>query len=152
MPAAGLQLRGRHRLGDVGQRGVPLAQPGADLLGGVRPALPLAAVLASVAWSPAIVVAGALGAGLVFSALTNTCGMARVLAALPLRALSEGTFYVWLELPPGLTAEGLLTEHRVAVAPGDGFGAQGRGWARLSLAVDDDTLDLGLERLRAALG
>lgn len=43
----------------------------------------LAAVLASVAWSPAIVVAGALGAGLVFSALTNTCGMARVLAALP---------------------------------------------------------------------
>src|SRR5205807_4643136 len=34
----------------------------------------------------------------------------------------EGTFYIWLELPPGLTADQLLTEHRVAVSPGEGFG------------------------------
>ena len=75
----------------------------------------------------------------------------RVLAALPLRAVSEGTFYVWIELPQAPTAEQLLTHHRVAVAPGEGFGAQGAGWVRLSLAVTDEALDLGLERLRAAL-
>jgi L-glutamine---4-(methylsulfanyl)-2-oxobutanoate aminotransferase len=63
----------------------------------------------------------------------------------------EGTFYVWLELPPGLSAEQLLTEHRLAVAPGEGFGPSGAGWIRLSLAVTDETLDLGLERLAGAL-
>jgi aminotransferase len=62
----------------------------------------------------------------------------------------EGTFFVWFELPDGATPARLLEEHRVAVAPGEGFGDRGRGWARLSLAVADDTLDLGLERLRRA--
>src|ERR671914_1258107 len=33
----------------------------------------------------------------------------------------EGSFYVWLELPDGITPERLLTEYRLAVAPGDGF-------------------------------
>jgi aspartate/methionine/tyrosine aminotransferase len=47
--------------------------------------------------------------------------------------------------------ERLLVEHRVAVAPGEGFGKRGAGWARLSLAVTDDVLGLGLERLSAAL-
>ena len=42
-------------------------------------------------------------------------------------------------------------EQRIALAPGEGFGARGKGWARLSLAVADETLDRGLERLRAAL-
>src|SRR5919197_2134204 len=36
---------------------------------------------------------------------------------------------------------------RVAAATGEGFGARGAGWARISLAVSDDTLDRGLERL-----
>jgi aminotransferase len=63
----------------------------------------------------------------------------------------EGTFFVWFRLPDGLTCEHLLEEHRVAVAPGEGFGERGRGWARLSLATPDDRLDLGLERLSAAL-
>jgi L-glutamine---4-(methylsulfanyl)-2-oxobutanoate aminotransferase len=67
------------------------------------------------------------------------------------RPRSEGTFYVWLELPRGLTPEELLVEHRVAVAPGEGFGSRGAGWARLSLAVTDETLELGLERLARAL-
>jgi L-glutamine---4-(methylsulfanyl)-2-oxobutanoate aminotransferase len=70
---------------------------------------------------------------------------------LPSEPASEGTFYVWLELPTGVTFETLLLEHRVVVAPGDGFGSRGTGWARLSLAVTDETLDRGLERLRAAL-
>ena len=76
----------------------------------------------------------------------------RALAALPgVEARSEGTFYVWLRLPEGVTAERLLVEQRVAVAPGEGFGPSGEGWARLSLAVADETLDAGVERLRRAL-
>jgi aminotransferase len=63
----------------------------------------------------------------------------------------EGTFYVWFKLPPHLTAERLLTEYRLVVAPGEGFGPSGAGWARLSLAVTDETLELGLERLAKAL-
>jgi L-glutamine---4-(methylsulfanyl)-2-oxobutanoate aminotransferase len=63
----------------------------------------------------------------------------------------DGTFYVWLRLPAGLTVERLLAEHRLALAPGEGFGAAGAGWARLSLAVTDEALDLGLARLRAAV-
>ena len=63
----------------------------------------------------------------------------------------EASFYVWLELPEGVTPESLLAEHRVAVAPGEGFGSRGTGWARLSLAVTDEQLDAGLKRLRTAL-
>ncbi len=65
-------------------------------------------------------------------------------------AQSEGTFFVWFRLPAGTTAERLLSEFRVAVAPGEGFGERGRGWARVSLAVTDDVLEEGLARLRAA--
>jgi len=74
----------------------------------------------------------------------------RAVAAVP-GARSEGTFFVWFRLPDGLTPERLLAEHRVAVAPGEGFGARGRGYARLSLATSDEQLDLGLERLSGAL-
>jgi L-glutamine---4-(methylsulfanyl)-2-oxobutanoate aminotransferase len=66
-------------------------------------------------------------------------------------AVCEATFYVWLELPDGLTAERLLTEHDVALAPGEGFGPSGAGRARISLAVPDETLELGLGRLAEAL-
>jgi aminotransferase len=72
----------------------------------------------------------------------------RTLAALAaVEAQSEGTFFVWFRLPAETTVEQLLAEQRVAVAPGEGFGARGTGWARLSLAVTDDVLDVGLERL-----
>jgi aminotransferase len=70
--------------------------------------------------------------------------------ALPEPVVCEGTFYVWLRLPRGLTAATLLTEHRVAVAPGEGFGPSGAGWARLSLAVTDEQVELGAERLARA--
>jgi L-glutamine---4-(methylsulfanyl)-2-oxobutanoate aminotransferase len=62
----------------------------------------------------------------------------------------EGSFYVWFELPAGVTPERLLSEHRVAIAPGEGFGARGAGWARISLAVTDEQLERGLERLQRA--
>jgi aminotransferase len=79
----------------------------------------------------------------------------RVLAALAETRVAdpvcEGTFYVWIRLPDGVDVERLLVEHRVAVAPGEGFGATGAGWARLSLAVTDEQLEEGLERLVPAL-
>jgi L-glutamine---4-(methylsulfanyl)-2-oxobutanoate aminotransferase len=62
----------------------------------------------------------------------------------------EGTFYAWWRLPDGLTPERLLEQARVAVAPGEGFGARGAGYARLSLAVGDDDLAEGVARLAAA--
>jgi aminotransferase len=75
----------------------------------------------------------------------------RALAALAgIEAQSEGTFFVWFRLPEDLTAEQLLQEHRVAVAPGEGFGTRGAGWARLSLAVGDAEIDLAAERLGRA--
>jgi L-glutamine---4-(methylsulfanyl)-2-oxobutanoate aminotransferase len=76
----------------------------------------------------------------------------RAVAALAkLEPRGEGSFFVWFRLPAEMTSERLLAEARVAVAPGEGFGERGAGWARLSLAVTDETLDAGLERLRAAL-
>jgi aminotransferase len=71
-------------------------------------------------------------------------------SALPEPPLCEGTFFVWVRLPEGLTAERLLADERVAVAPGEGFGPSGAGWARLSLAVSDETIEAGAERLRRA--
>ncbi|HEY6963079.1 MAG TPA: aminotransferase class I/II-fold pyridoxal phosphate-dependent enzyme [Gaiellaceae bacterium] len=73
-----------------------------------------------------------------------------IAAALPVPVVCEGTFFVWLRLPDGLTAERLLEEHRVAVAPGEGFGPSGAGWARLSLAVPAEAIELGAERLAEA--
>ena len=76
----------------------------------------------------------------------------RVVDALaPLEPRCEGTFFVWLRLPERWTCERLLTEARVALAPGEGFGSRGHGYARLSLAVADETLDAGLQRLRGSL-
>jgi L-glutamine---4-(methylsulfanyl)-2-oxobutanoate aminotransferase len=76
----------------------------------------------------------------------------RALAALEgIEARSEGTFFVWFRLPEGVTVERILADQRVALAPGEGFGARGAGWARLSLAVGDETLDRGLARLRPLL-
>lgn len=71
-------------------------------------------------------------------------------AALPEPPVCEGTFFVWTRLPDGMSAARLLTEHRVAVAPGEGFGPSGAGWARLSLAVTDEAVALGAERLAEA--
>jgi L-glutamine---4-(methylsulfanyl)-2-oxobutanoate aminotransferase len=71
--------------------------------------------------------------------------------ALPGPIVCEGTFFVWFRLLEGMTAERLLEEHRLAVAPGEGFGPSGAGWARLSLAVTDDVIALGAQRLSEAV-
>ena len=74
-----------------------------------------------------------------------------LLAALPEPPVCEGTFYVWLRLPESLDVGRILAETGVALAPGEGFGPSGKGWARASLAVTDDTLERGIERLVPAL-
>jgi aminotransferase len=66
-------------------------------------------------------------------------------------ATPEGTFYAWWRLPEGLDVPGLIDEARVGLAPGEGFGARGKGWARLSLAVPDEDVDEAADRLAAAL-
>ena len=65
--------------------------------------------------------------------------------------LPEGSFYAWWRLPHGLTPERLIAEARVGVAPGEGFGARGAGWARLSLATPDADIEEAAERLAAVL-
>ncbi|MGZ4395650.1 MAG: aminotransferase class I/II-fold pyridoxal phosphate-dependent enzyme [Gaiellaceae bacterium] len=75
----------------------------------------------------------------------------RLAAALPVPIVCEGTFYVWLRLPEGVTADRLLVAERVAVAPGEGFGPSGAGWVRLSLAVPDAAIDEAAGRLARCL-
>lgn len=67
-------------------------------------------------------------------------------------AVPEGTFYAWWRLPEGLTPERLISEARVGVAPGEGFGSRGAGCARLSLALPDAELDEAVGRIGAVLG
>jgi aminotransferase len=66
-------------------------------------------------------------------------------------APAEGSFYVWWRLPRGLDPARLLADARVGVAPGEGFGDCGAGWARLSLAVADEDLAEAAQRLSATL-
>lgn len=66
-------------------------------------------------------------------------------------AATEGTFFVWVRSRGGLDGEELaarlLEQARVAVAPGAGFGEQGRDWFRISLVHDRRTLGEALARL-----
>jgi aminotransferase len=65
--------------------------------------------------------------------------------------LPEGSFYAWWRLPEDLTPERLIADARVGVAPGEGFGPRGAGWARLSLATPDADLDEAADRLATVL-
>jgi aminotransferase len=65
--------------------------------------------------------------------------------------LPEGSFYAWWRLPDGLTPERLIASARVGVAPGEGFGERGAGWARMSLATPDPDLDEAAARLAAVI-
>ena len=75
----------------------------------------------------------------------------QVVAAIP-GSRADSTFFVWWRLPEGLTPDRILAETRVAVAPGEGFGPSGEGWARISLATPDERLTPGLERLQRLFG
>ena len=69
---------------------------------------------------------------------------------------SDGTLYMLLDV----SASGdddldfalrLLEGHSVSVAPGSVFGPAGRGWARISLAAEEEAIAEGLRRLAKAL-
>ena len=70
----------------------------------------------------------------------------------PDAATPDATFYLWLPVPDGYTsvsfASYVLDHAGVNVTPGNGFGAAGEGYFRLSLTVPDDRLDEALERFR----
>lgn len=66
-------------------------------------------------------------------------------------APARGSFFLWWKLPDGITPQGLIAQQRIGVAPGEGFGVTGAGWARLSLALPDGTLAEAASRLSSAL-
>ncbi len=80
-----------------------------------------------------------------------------VAASTGVRAVaSDGTLYMLLDVSAsGLDdfdfAMRLLESHSVSVAPGSVFGPAGRGWARISLAAEEEVIAEGLRRLAKAL-
>lgn len=66
-----------------------------------------------------------------------------------------GAVYVWAPVPEGETSASfsahLLDTAGIVVAPGSGYGANGEGYVRFSLTIDDDRLQKGMERVAAAL-
>jgi LL-diaminopimelate aminotransferase len=64
----------------------------------------------------------------------------------------QGTFYVWVPVPRGMTAAALATrclkEAGVVVTPGNGFGEAGEGYIRLTLCSPVARLREAVERLR----
>lgn len=80
-----------------------------------------------------------------------------ILDAAGVRAtVPRGAFYVLVDVASVAHdtfsfARRLLQEERVAVAPGETFGAAGRGRVRISLAADQRVLEEGVRRLAAAL-
>ena len=66
----------------------------------------------------------------------------------------KGSFYIWFPTRGRSSvdfAEHLLQSAGVVVAPGSGYGANGEGYARISLTVTDDRLEEAMSRLREAL-
>ncbi len=66
----------------------------------------------------------------------------------------KSTFYVWFEVPHGLTSKEfsskLLTEAGIVVTPGTGFGEYGEGYARVSTTFNTDRIVQAVERLKEA--
>ncbi len=80
-----------------------------------------------------------------------------VAASAGVRAVaSDGTLYMLLDvsrsgLDDFVFALDLLNSHSVSVAPGSVFGPAGRGWARISLAAEEELIAEGVRRLAKAL-
>jgi LL-diaminopimelate aminotransferase len=66
----------------------------------------------------------------------------------------KATFYVWFEVPTGYTSAsfaGLLLEKSGIVAtPGNGFGAPGEGYVRMTLTVPQERLEEAVDRMAKA--
>ena len=67
----------------------------------------------------------------------------------------RGSIYVWLPTKDGMSSaefcELLLERARVVLSPGSGYGAEGEGYARISLTVPDDRLAEAMDRIREGL-
>lgn len=63
----------------------------------------------------------------------------------------SGSFFSWLPVPSGWDsasfARKLLTEAKVAVAPGIGFGLHGEGYVRVGLLSSEDRLREAVHRI-----
>jgi LL-diaminopimelate aminotransferase len=66
---------------------------------------------------------------------------------------SQAAFYVWVKVPQGHTSAGfcslLLDKAGIVATPGNGFGAAGEGYFRLTLTAPDARLKLAVKRLAA---
>lgn len=70
--------------------------------------------------------------------------------------LPQGAFYLWLPLGAGIgdTMEfcrRLVSDAKVAVAPGETFGFNGAGAIRISLAASEDVIDEGMRRIASVV-
>ena len=67
--------------------------------------------------------------------------------------IPKATFYIWLPIPPRYKTskeftDDLLKTSGIVVVPGNGFGANGEGWFRLSaVATDEQSMDV-IERMK----
>ena len=63
----------------------------------------------------------------------------------------KASLYIWAKCPQGYSssefAEDLLEQVGVVVTPGRGYGPNGEGYFRISLTIDDKSLEKGLARL-----
>jgi LL-diaminopimelate aminotransferase len=66
---------------------------------------------------------------------------------------SMAAFYIWVEVPKGHTSASfctlLLDQAGIIATPGNGFGAAGEGYFRLTLTAPDARLKLAVKRLAA---
>ncbi len=64
----------------------------------------------------------------------------------------QATFYVWCSAPKGMKSSDftslLLKECGIVTTPGNGFGAQGEGYVRFALTVDESRMKEALERMK----
>jgi LL-diaminopimelate aminotransferase len=67
----------------------------------------------------------------------------------------KASFYAWIRIPRGKTSAAyageLLEKAGIVATPGNGFGAEGEGYIRMTMTAPAARLRLALERL-AALG
>ena len=79
----------------------------------------------------------------------------RVVAALGKAGIDcqvpEATFYIWSKVPEGRSSQEFVTDvlkrTGVVVTPGNGFGAPGEGYFRISLTVDSERLEEAVSRI-----
>ncbi len=67
----------------------------------------------------------------------------------------KATIYLWVAVPSGYTstsfAEHVLDQAAVVVTPGNGYGAAGEGFVRLSLTVPDERINEAVARIERSL-